>query len=80
MLKSTVASITLLDSDSNADAMACVDVKLFHSCIGTALTVFTHSYGCEYCHGSLLLRRGDAIREFTFGAELWFLNIYIIFV
>ena len=68
----------LLGSNSNADAMACVDVQLFHSCNGAALLI-TRSHDCEYCHDSLLPLHGAAItalrsRDFTFGARLWFLD------
>ena len=52
-----------------------MDVKLFHSYIDAALPVFTHSHDCEYCHSSLLPWHGAAIRDFRFGAELWFLGI-----
>ena len=55
-----------------------MDVKLFHSYIGAALSVFTRSYDCEYCHSSLLPRHGAAILGFRFGAELWFLGVLYI--
>ena len=58
----TIASIKLLGSNSNVDTMACVDVKLFHSCyIGVAMPVFTCRHDCELCHNSLLPRHGAAI-------------------
>ena len=65
----------LLDSNSNADVMACVDMKLFHSFIGAALPVFTRSHDCEYCHSPLLPWYGAEIRDFRFVAELCFLGI-----
>ena len=40
-------------SFNNADAVACVDVKLFHSYFGA---VFMRSQDSEYCHNSLLPR------------------------
>ena len=52
-------NIILLDSNSTANAMACVDVKLFHSYIGPALPVFTRNH--EYCHSSLLPGHGAAV-------------------
>ena len=52
----------LLDSNSIADAIACVDVKLFHSYVGAALPVFTRSHACKYCHSSLFPRHGAEIR------------------
>ena len=58
--------------------MAWVDVKLFHSYIVDALRVFTHSHDCEYCHSPLLPWHGAAIRDFRFGAELWFLGIIMV--
>ena len=70
-----MASVILLDSTyCNIDAMACVDVKLFHRYIGAALPVFTRSHDCECCLSSLFPRHGAAIRDFKFGAELWLLS------
>ena len=66
----------LLDSNSNFDAMACLDMKLFHSYNGAAEPVFTRIHDCEYYHSSLLPWYGAAaIRDFRFVAELCFLGI-----
>ena len=64
--------IKLLDSNSNAVAMAYVDAKIFRSYIGAALPVFTRSHDRKYCHSSLFPWHGAPIRDFRFGAELWF--------
>ena len=42
------ASMILLDSNSNADAIACMDAKLFHNYIIAALPVFARSRDCEF--------------------------------
>ena len=43
----------------------------------TSLTFDCNGVFAIRAYGSLLPRHGDAIRDFTFGAELWFLDIYI---
>ena len=70
----------LIDSNSNADALSCVDMKLFNSYIGAALPLFTRSHHREYCHRYLLPRHGAAIRDFRFGAELWFFEIILFYI
>ena len=52
-----------------------MDVKLFHSYVGTALPVSTRSHDGEYCQSPLL---GAAIRDVRFGAGLWFFGIIYI--
>ena len=64
--------------------MVCVDVELFNKLqlyIGAALSVFTPSRpnDGDYFHSSLLPRHDAAIRDFRFGAELWFLGIVCTF-
>ena len=70
-----MATVILLDYNSNADAMAWVDVKLFNSYIGDALPC-----DCEYCHSPLLLWHGAAVRDFKFGAERCFLGIRQLYI
>ena len=50
--------------------MACMDVKLFHGYVGTALLVSTRRHDCEYSDSSLWPRHGTANLDLTFGPEV----------
>ena len=50
------------------------DMKLFHNYIGAALPMFTCSHDCKHSDRSLCLQHGAVIRDFRFGAEMWFLG------
>ena len=56
--------------------MGCMDVKSFHSHVGTALPVFTRSASIA---SSLLPQHGAAIVDFKFGAEMFVLGMVYIF-